>query len=168
MYQIGDVVLYGTTGVCRIENKTVQTFGGIKKEYYILKPMFQQGSTVYVPKDNEELILKMRRILTAEEIYDVINNSPAKHVAWDSADNVRKQLYNEILESGDRSLLVAMFKAVFQHKEEQLQRGKKLHICDEMFLARAQRMLFDEIMLVLNIQKEDVLPMILGTANAAQ
>lgn len=58
--------------------------------------------------------------------------------------------------------MIALIKTVLKHQSEQVSQGKKLHICDENFLTRAQRILYDEFSMVLHIKREDVLPMIMG------
>ena len=49
----------------------------------------------------------------------------------------------------------------YQHKREQEQKGRKLHISDERFFREAEKMLYDEFALVLHIQPDQVLPFIL-------
>ena len=72
MFSNGDAVLYGAEGVCRLEGSTQREIGGKKLEYYVLKPVYRAGSTVFVPKGNETLTAKMRRVLSPEEIHKLI------------------------------------------------------------------------------------------------
>lgn len=162
MYKIGNTVMYGTTGVCRIEEITECEFGGVKKSYYILKPLFQDGAKMYIPKDNEKLVSKMRKVLSADEVKELIYHQAESDVQWIDKDNERKQLYSQVLDKGDRRQMIALIKTVLKHQSEQVSQGKKLHICDENFLTRAQRILYDEFSMVLHIKREDVLPMIMG------
>ena len=50
VFQIGDYVICSNKGVCEVENITVLNISGAdkEKEYYILKPLYSAGSTVYV------------------------------------------------------------------------------------------------------------------------
>lgn len=68
-FQVNDSVLYGAEGVCRITDICEQDFMGERAMYYVLKPVYGATSTVFVPVNNERLKAKMRRILSAEEIY---------------------------------------------------------------------------------------------------
>ena len=47
MLKKGDVISYGTTGVCKVEGECEQTVKGQKKRYIVLKPVHQINSTLY-------------------------------------------------------------------------------------------------------------------------
>ena len=53
MFQIGESVVYGTTGVCTISAIGPLSMHGVdrKKQYYTLQPVYQEGA-VYVPADD--------------------------------------------------------------------------------------------------------------------
>ena len=53
-----------------------------------------------------------------------------------------------------------MLRTLYLHREEQLSKGKKLHNIDERFFREAEKLLFDEIALVLHIKPSQVLPFI--------
>lgn len=78
MFQINDVIIYGSQGVCEIIGIEEKTVGGAKKNYFVLKPINDQGSTIYAPTDNALVLKKMRRLLTVEEIHALIDSMPAK------------------------------------------------------------------------------------------
>ena len=67
MFQVNDMVLYGTNGVCRVVDIDERDCGGRMVEYYILKPIYASNSTVFVPVNNEKLTSKMRYVLTEAE-----------------------------------------------------------------------------------------------------
>ena len=50
MPNIGDYVNYGNQGVCRIDGRRSLKFGSAqpKRDYYILSPVYQKGSRVFV------------------------------------------------------------------------------------------------------------------------
>jgi hypothetical protein len=60
VFQISDVIVYGTQGVCRITEIEEKTIGGVKKSYYVLKPVHDNGATIYAPTNNEAVLKKMR------------------------------------------------------------------------------------------------------------
>ena len=45
MPKVGDVVIYGTGGVCRIRDKKEECFGGTPREYYILERLSDKDHT---------------------------------------------------------------------------------------------------------------------------
>ena len=126
MFQINDTVMYGTHGVCKIEDITMKEFMGSQKEYYVLKPISDFTATLYVPTHNEKLLARMRRILSKQEVYQ----------------------------------LIGMIKAIYLHKQKRESEGKRLYISDERFFREAERILYEEFQYVLDIKKEDLLPLI--------
>ena len=160
-YQPGDTVLYGVHGICKVEEKDFRDFGGQKKVYYVLKPVYAPDSTFFVPVDNEELVDKMRRILSGEEIKRLIQEMPDQNSCWIEEEQARKERYQQILSGGDRRELIKMIKALYFHKKEQQKNGKRLHIHDERFMKDAENMLYEEFAYVLKIRIEQVLPFIM-------
>ena len=160
-YQVNDTVLYGAHGVCTIQEIVERNVTGTPMQYYVLKPIYDPKSTICVPVENQALTAKMRRVLSAAEIYDLIKAMPHEPGLWIANDNERKERYKEILAYGDRVQLIKLIKAIYEHKREQEQKGRKLHISDERFFHEAEKMLYDEFALVLQIQPDQVLPFIL-------
>ncbi len=161
MFEKDDVILYGAHGVCKIVELVEKEYGGIRKMYYELKPIYHDTSVLYVPVDSEILISKMKKILSAEEIYALIQSIPEEKALWIDDDRERKSRYKEILESGDRLKLVRMIKALYLHQQEQEKKGRHLHVADERFFKAAEKILYDEFALVLHIEPQQVLPFVL-------
>ena len=63
-YQINDTVMYGADGVCIISEITERKIGTEIHKYYILKPVYDNKSTIMVPFANEHLVGKMKELLT--------------------------------------------------------------------------------------------------------
>ena len=59
MFQVNDMVLYGTNGVCKVVDIDERDCGGRMVEYYILKPIYAANSTIFVPVNNEKLTSMM-------------------------------------------------------------------------------------------------------------
>lgn len=160
MFQINDTVMYGMHGVCKIEDITTKEFMGIKKEYYVLKPVSDSAATLYVPVHNENLLGKMRKILSEQEVYHLIETMPQKETIWFQNENERKEQYKKLIAKGNHSELIGMIKAIYLQKQKRESEGKHLYISDERFFREAERILYDEFRYVLNIKKDDLLPLI--------
>lgn len=52
MYQRGDYVVKVPEGVCKIEEIGQFDISGTDREYYLLVPIAEQSSRIYVPTDN--------------------------------------------------------------------------------------------------------------------
>lgn len=160
-FSVNDTVLYGAEGVCRVSEIIQRDFGAGPVDYYVLRPVYNENSTIFVPVNNPALTDKIRRVLAADEIREIIRSMPQKSSIWYTDENERKEKFRQILARGDRTELVGMIKALYQHQQHQQANGKHLHAADERFFRDAEKMLYDEFALVLKIKPDQVLPLIL-------
>ena len=72
MFQAGDLLVYGTTGVCRVLSidRRQERVGSTRQErlYYQLKPIYQ-GGLIYTPVDNDKVSMRpiiSRKILSVK------------------------------------------------------------------------------------------------------
>lgn len=161
MYEINDVVVYGTEGICTITDIAMLKFGGEKSEYYILSPVNKAENTVYVPKNNEKVLSRMRKIITKKEAENLLDSIPAKPMDWIANDRERQSAFKNILLCGKPEDVLTMISSLYTKQTEQLKAGKKLHASDERFLRDAERMLFNEIGYALDLTSSDVLSIVL-------
>jgi len=166
MFVIGDTVLYGSQGVCRIEAVEEKKFGKETGAYYVLRPIFDPSSTIFVPFSNEKLIEKMKNILSIEQINEMIDRMPELECIWIENETERKASYRRILDRADREEVIQLIKTLFLHQKELTTVGKRLHIADERYLKDAEKLLYDEFAFVLGIKQEAVLPFILKKLDA--
>ena len=84
MFKVNDTVIYGPQGVFKItEIRQKETKNG-KRDYYVLSPLYANNSTVFVPKDSIELISKIKKIMSPEELREFIDSFPAEKLQVDS------------------------------------------------------------------------------------
>ncbi|GHT01521.1 hypothetical protein AGMMS50276_29710 [Synergistales bacterium] len=160
-YKANDVILYATHGVCEITEVAEKNLRGTPMKYYVLKPLYYDKCTIYVPVANEELVAKMRCLLSVADIYALIEAMPDEGAVWTEDENERAEEYKEILERGDRTELVRLVKALWYHQQLQRSKGKRLSCADDRFMKGAEKMLYEEFAHVLDMQREQVLPFII-------
>ena len=125
-----------------------------------MKPVSDSAATLYVPVHNKNLLGKMRKILSEQEVYHLIETMPQKELIWFQNENERKEQYKKLIAKGNHSELIGMIKAIYLQKQKRESEGKHLYISDERFFREAERILYDEFRYVLNIKKDDLLPLI--------
>lgn len=152
MFEQSDTILYGTEGICVIEEITRRTFGGKTQEYYVLRPLYGGQSTIYVPTANEKLRGRMRRLLSAEEVRRIIHAMPEEEPLWIENEPERKQAYARILHDGDRQAMIRIIKALHLRQIQLKAAGRKVHACDERFLRDAEKILYMEFAHVLHME----------------
>lgn len=160
MFCVGQTVLYGSNGVCMVDDVTEKRIGKTKKQYYVLKPLCNNTSTLFVPTANQQLVSKMRRILTEDEAEAILRNLPPCG-DWNDNKQERSEQFRAIITEGSCVELIRLIRLVRTHGQEQLAGGKRLHISDERFLKEAEKMICEEFSLVLHISRDEVLERIL-------
>lgn len=155
MFQVNDVIVYGSQGVCEIAAIQEASISGAKKLYFVLKPINDQGATIYAPTDNAHVLKKMRRLLTVREINDLIDSMPGEESLWNENVNERKERYKNLLAGGEHAALIQMIKAIYAHKREREAEGKRLHMMDEHFFKDAEQILYNEFQYVLKLDSKD-------------
>ena len=148
MLKLKEKVMYGTTGVCIVESVEQKKIGREVKDYYVLKPVSQATSTVFLPADNEKLLAKVRNVLTADEVKEI---SSLEDI-WVENDAERRLKFNEIISSGDRKVCLVLLRTLHHRQAELSTKGKRLHIADERALKEAQRLIHDEFSIALDMK----------------
>ena len=156
MFETGSLVVYGTTGVCRIQEITTPNISGVPAErlYYVLKPCFQDGGTIFTPVDNEKTVI--RAIMTKDEAERLISEMPEIEELWVNDNRLRDKLYRESIRSADPREWVKIIKTSFARNKERVAQGKKATATDERFFKTAETYLYTELSLSLDIPLETV------------
>ena len=161
MYNVGDLVFYGSTGVCRIVEIKKPNVVKEKEErlYYTLKPLYQE-CMISTPVDNDKVF--MRPIITKEEaerIIDTIPNIQAE-AYYNRALSQLSEHYAETIKTHSCKKLLELTMSIYAKKQDAKKQNKKFGAIDERFMKRAEELLFGELAAALNIKKEEVMPYI--------
>ena len=74
MFNIGDFIIYGNNGVCKITNVGPMKMPGVPKDrlYYTMVPCYIRDSEIFTPIDNERVV--MRKVMSKDEAEDFIQS----------------------------------------------------------------------------------------------
>lgn len=156
MYQIGDYVVYGSHGVCRIAGSEERVIDRKTIPYFALEPLGRPGARFYVPSQNSAALAKLRYLIDRGTLDELLSSDEVRTTCWIQDENRRKLRYRQILGSGDCTALVSMVYTLHLRKQELLNSGKRVHQCDESFLQEATKLLTTEFSLVLDLPPADV------------
>ena len=160
MFQKGDHVIYKNNGVCLVEDIRPLSFGTTQKDYYILRPLNNEG-TLYVPVDGGENAPKPKKIPTKEEIDAWIYQAEHPNLKWIENSKMRIVAFDKLLASSDRASILWIFKMLSAKKKTELLRNKKLCANEERILATAEKIIIEEFSFALQLPKEKIIPYIL-------
>ena len=156
MFEKDQLIMCGGHGVCRVVNITGNPIDRLDKvrKYYVLEPVFEKGSTVYTPVDNDKVV--MRRIMNKEEAEALAERITQIETVWIQEEKGREQMYKDAIRTYDCRSLVQIIKTLYLRKQDRLKEGKKVLSSDEQYLRKAEDLLYSEMSLALSIPKENV------------
>ncbi len=166
MFEVGDFIVYGSTGVCQVEK--IGALGGRgperKREYYTLKPLYS-SETIYAPVDTGVF---MRRVITRDEAEALIDRIPELEadICSDRNSRVLSDHYKAALQTHDCQDLIQTIKEVYLKSERAAEQKRKPGQVDQHFGKRAEDLLHGELAVALDIPVEEVKPYIVRRIKA--
>ena len=91
MYQIGEWVVYGVHGVCRVVGTEKQLVNRKRTQFLVLEPMTQNESRFYLPIENPTAMAKLKAVLSKEELSELFASDDIRQDAWNHEENHRKR-----------------------------------------------------------------------------
>ena len=157
MFQAGDLIVYGNTGVCKVEGFAKPNLPGVdrNKEYYVLTPLYQEG-TIYSPTDNTKVF--MRPVISknkAEELINMIPSIQAQSFHTSSSQQLTEH-YQGFFNSHDCSDLIELIMSIYAKKQYLLNHKHKFGQIDERFMRKAEELLHGELAVALGISLKEV------------
>ncbi len=149
-WKANDTVVHAREGVCvvvGVEEKTLTE--DCPCEYYILNPVYEPGSKIYVPVERGDAVL--RPLLTKQEIGELIRMIPDMEMDWISDDKTRQRTLQQEVKNGSHEVLLGIITSLYQKRKEISKTGKKFHSADEYFFNEADKQINREFGYVLGI-----------------
>lgn len=168
MFQVGELVVYGSTGVCRVEEiaELDQSIRDRGRRYYLLKPLWQDG-VIYAPVDSEKV--PMRPVMSREEADALIDRMPGIQAAVCQGGTAQAlaQQYQTAVRDGGHQALVEMMKAIYRKRGLAEAKNRRLGLVDERYMKQAERLLYGELATALEIAYDEVESYIAGRLEGA-
>ena len=156
MFQVGEMAVYGTHGVCQVTDIQERIVDKATRRYLVLKPIGRSGSQYLVPMENEAAMSKLCPLACREELERLLTAPEIRVSNWIPEENKRKQFYRT-LSGASRECLFQTVCTLYSHRASQKSQGKRLHMCDENFLRDAEKMLSGELEVVLGLTGPEAL-----------
>lgn len=157
LYQKGDLIVYGSSGVCRVEDiGPLKDMGGPtgKREYYTLSPVFGSG-LIYTPVDTA---IYMRPVLSKDQVEQLIDRLPALEGDECSISNLRMltEHYHAAFESHQCEDLLRLIKTLYLRGQNSLKQGRRLGLTEMKYRKHAEELVHGEFSVALGIPYDDV------------
>ena len=152
MYHIGEPMVYGQVGVCKIKDISIPPFckPGEQKQHSILEPQGRSG-TIFVPADAQ---VSMRPVLSRGEGRAADRpDIPSTHApAFDNASVPElKHHYSEALSSHDCERPLMLIISICAKKQNRRKTNQKIGVIDEDVIRRAEKLLYSDFSFALGI-----------------
>ena len=144
MFRIGDYVAHYKEGVCEVVNIGKIDMGSSDKEYYTLKPVYDAAGTVYTPVDNKRE--QIRQLITKEEAENLIKEMSEIDTIGVTNEKQREAMYKN----------VSLIKTSYGRNKERIQAGKKTINIDERYMSSAEKFLYGELAVVMEMPRDKV------------
>ena len=154
-FKIGDLIIYGNNGVCKIIDcgKLDSSCASKDKIYYTIEPYYTTGTKIYTPVDNDKVI--MRPVMTKDEAMGLIDEIDKIEELWIPDEKRRENEYKETIKKCNCIELVKIIKTIYLRKQSRIAEGKKITSGDEKYFKIAEENLYGELAISLNMSKEE-------------
>lgn len=160
MYQIGDYLVYGSEGVCRVEDIGSPKLTGVSRDklYYTLAPC-GGGGVIYTPVDTA---VHMRKPMEAAALEELLAQLPELPVCKDIPREPRliAACYQEILRTHDCGRILQLYKTLYTKQRALMINRKGLNATDQRYWKQAEDLLCSEIGFVLDMDRPQVIRML--------
>ena len=156
MFQEGDLVVYGSSGVCRVVQIGVleSRAADPNRQYYTLQPLFE-SERIYTPVDSGVF---MRPAMTKEEAQNLIRQIPEidGDVCTERNPANLRIHYEASLQSHECRELIRMIKGIRRKTRETEKKGRKMGQVDQRYRKKAEGLLHGELSIALGIPLDQV------------
>lgn len=155
MFEKGEMVYYGTAGVCRVGDICKSPFDkSDDRIYYVLEPSdFSVGTIIYAPAEGGKVLL--RPLMTESEVNGLISAMAQIPPIEVANEKHRRDEYRRALRDGTPYDLARLIKTVYERRKKAVKTQKRLAETDAEFDKNARRALTGEISYVLGVSAED-------------
>lgn len=157
MFQAGELLVYGGTGVCRVVEVTVKDAAGPMPGglYYCLRPLYQTG-TIYTPAENPRVFI--RPVISAEDALRLIDSIPAMRVQPFHTHSMQelREHYRAACAHHTCESLLQLALSIHAKKREAARSRRRLGQVDERYMKQSEALLFGELAVALGIEPAEV------------
>jgi len=157
MYNAGDLIVYGTTGICRVESVGAAAMAGAPadKLYYKLTPLIR-GGVIYTPTDTR---VAMRPAISREGAESVLRQVPAIEPDDLASHSIHElgEIYAAAISDGSLTGLAKLAMSIYRRKLTPEKQRCRYGRVDVKYIKLAEELLCGELSVALGERYEDVL-----------
>lgn len=157
MYQVGDLVFYGSTGVCRVTGITARAVQcrHHRQNFYVFEPLYQQNYTILAPVNITKVF--MRPIISkseAKRLLDLVPTIGTKAYYCSRLSQLTEH-YETFLKTHECLDLMKLTISIYEKKKIADHEQRKFGSVDEKYMKRGEDLLYGELAAALGISKNE-------------
>src|SRR5690625_1445156 len=154
MFNVGDLIIYSTHGLCKIDEISEKTFGDVTKLYYIMHPVTDANLTISIPVDSEQAV--MLSILEKEDAKRLLQSFEEPGTEWIEDIKKRTKKYKSLIDKGDRKVISQVLNTLMRKEIEAKVKNIRMSDQDRKLLTYLQNIMFEELAASLDTSYEDI------------
>src|SRR3954453_20955357 len=154
MFNVGDLIIYSSLGICRIDDICEQTYNGNTRKYYVIQPIEDKNLTIHNPVDNDQVV--MLAMINREDALEILESFKEKGIRWIEKGHDRTKEYTDIVKTGNRKEISKILNTLMRKKFDADRNGKKIGDPDRRLLSSIQNIMFKELAIALNTSFESI------------
>ena len=145
MFEKGEILYYGTAGVCKVSDICRSPFDkNDDRMYYVLEPNdFSEGTIIYAPVENSQVLL--RSIMTKQQAELLMSSLATMEPMEIFNEKHRREEYRMALRNGTPESIARIIKTVYLRKKTAVKMQKKASDTDMEYDKLARKALLGEL-----------------------
>ncbi|WP_101877879.1 CarD family transcriptional regulator [Lachnoclostridium edouardi] len=157
-WKAGEYVVSENSGVCKVlEVGPLDLNSSLvekKREYYTMEPVSNRSGRIYVPVGSTKS--RIRKVMNREAALKLIDSMKDIDLVWVDNERTREQEYKNTIKDFSGEGWIRIMKTMYQRKQIRGTQGKRLTSIDEKYWKIAEKHLFEELSIALQIPYEKV------------
>lgn len=159
MFKVGEYLVY-RKDVCKLVDIKKNYLNN--NDYYVLIQVFNDSLKIEIPISNSRG--NLRSLITKEEIEAIINQIPDIEII--ECDNrFIESEYKKLMTSSKHGDLVKIIKTTYLRNKERTDKKKKISDIDNNYFNQAEKYLYEEFSIVLEMSIDDTKKYVIGAVN---
>lgn len=154
MFKVGEYLVY-RKDVCKVK-EIKETDNGL---FYQLVPVDDETLKIEVPVENKDNCL--RKVISKTELDNLLKEMQTIETI-DCNERMLEIEYKQLLSTGNKEDIIKVLKTAYLRIQDRIKNKKKIIEKDTNYLEKAEKLLFNEFMVVLNLTYEETKNYIIG------
>jgi CarD family transcriptional regulator len=158
VFNVGDLIMYSTHGICQIDEVCEKTYLDVTKNYYVLHPLNNNRLKISTPVDNDKVM--MLEIMDKERAEAILESFKLPGIEWIENNKERNKVYSDIVNSGNREEISKILSTLKRKNQEAIDDKVKFVDQDKVLLTSVQNILFSELAYSLDVSTDSIFELV--------